>query len=34
MLRLFKESLTRRITALDGEWYYCKDETRTGARAG
>lgn len=34
MLRLFKESLTRRINALDGEWYYCKDAQGTGAQNG
>ena len=27
MLRLFKESLTRNITDLDGRWYYCADES-------
>ena len=31
MLRLFKESATRRITALDGEWYFCADPTGTAA---
>ena len=31
MLRLFKESSTRRITALDGEWYYCADPAGTAA---
>jgi len=27
MLRLFKESLIRNITDLDGLWYYCTDDT-------
>ncbi len=31
MLRLFKESATRRITALDGEWYYCADPAGNAA---
>lgn len=34
MLRLFKESFTRRMSALDGEWYYCKDAEGSGAQNG
>ena len=34
MLRLFKESVHRRITALDGEWYYCTDRTGTAKENG
>ena len=34
MLRLFKESAHRRITALDGEWYYCTDRTGTAKENG
>ena len=34
MLRLFEESKTRRIHALDGQWRYCIDPDGVGQARG
>lgn len=34
MLRIFKESLDRKMQSLDGEWYYCADKEANGKEKG